>query len=275
MDDPTASLALVPVARIPGGPTAAAIRLWRLSLGVMLLALAGWVAGPFLRSFGPSLWGFAPSLRGWLESHGVDREGVSGRGVDGAASAGEGMPLPGEEPAGDSVFRLAIPERGESLRPAPPEGPVRDRPPTAAPVGRPDGLPPVPGVFNAPPPAFADGYRTTLRMPPPPLLDPMDAIPRRPSERPIAAVPEQTRIDRSRLPQIHVVRDGDDLTRIAIRIYGNPAMADSILAANRDRLRDPAILPIGMRLVLPAATAGLQTAAPPQGRSGWLEPPAG
>ena len=74
---------------------------------------------------------------------------------------------------------------------------------------------------------------------------------------------------------MHVVRDGDDLTGIAIRIYGNPAMADAILAANRDRLRDPAILPIGMRLVLPAATASVETAEPPRGRSGWLEPPAG
>jgi phage tail protein X len=53
------------------------------------------------------------------------------------------------------------------------------------------------------------------------------------------------------VPETYAVRDGDDLTSLAIRFYGHPAAAAAIVAANRDRITDPDILPIGFRLRLP------------------------
>lgn len=75
------------------------------------------------------------------------------------------------------------------------------------------------------------------------------------------------------VPATYAVRDGDDLTSLAIRFYGHPAAAGAILAANRDHLATPDILPIGLRLRLPppwAVTAG-RTAA----ESRAIEPGAG
>ena len=47
------------------------------------------------------------------------------------------------------------------------------------------------------------------------------------------------------------MRDGDDLTSIATKIYGHPGAAGVIWSVNRDRLTDPALLPIGMELRIP------------------------
>lgn len=49
------------------------------------------------------------------------------------------------------------------------------------------------------------------------------------------------------------VRLGPDetLSSLARRLYGDPAMADAIFAANRDRLRSPHLATAGMELRLP------------------------
>ena len=62
-----------------------------------------------------------------------------------------------------------------------------------------------------------------------------------------------------------VVRDGDDLTTIAVRVYGHPGAAGAIIAANRDRITDPALLPVGVPLRLPPSwnPAGDAGATPP------------
>jgi phage tail protein X len=69
------------------------------------------------------------------------------------------------------------------------------------------------------------------------------------------------------------VRDGDDLTAIAIRFYGTPAAAAAIWQANRGTLRDPGLLPIGVELLLPQPDAiGL---GPSSGQRRSIEPPLG
>jgi nucleoid-associated protein YgaU len=52
-------------------------------------------------------------------------------------------------------------------------------------------------------------------------------------------------------PSSYTIRDGDDLTSIASRLYGHPGAAEAIWSANRDRLNDPGVLPIGLSLRIP------------------------
>ncbi|NDC53615.1 MAG: LysM peptidoglycan-binding domain-containing protein [Planctomycetia bacterium] len=49
----------------------------------------------------------------------------------------------------------------------------------------------------------------------------------------------------------YVVRDGDDLTGIAMKVYGHAGGAQAIWTVNRDRLSDPNLLPIGLELRIP------------------------
>jgi nucleoid-associated protein YgaU len=104
-----------------------------------------------------------------------------------------------------------------------------------------------------PTPPLGPAYRSALMAPPPPLLDEAPVAPRRAAvftgfmTRP-AAVPAE-----GGTPPTYRVRDGDDLASIATRFYGHPSAASRLWAANRDRLVDPALLPIGIELRLPPA----------------------
>ena len=133
-------------------------------------------------------------------------------------------------------------------------------------------LPPVGAIPLQAGAALATAYRSTLEVPPPPLLDgqqppPLAASwgasrqPDRPGPRPVAQ-PSAA---------VYLIRDGDDLTGIAMRLYGNPAAAAVIWQANRGLLRDPGILPIGATILLPnpELVTGLTQAGP---RSSSIEP---
>ncbi len=69
---------------------------------------------------------------------------------------------------------------------------------------------------------------------------------------------------------LHTVVDGDTLATLAERYLGSSARAEEIYQANRDVLRDPKLLPIGVELKLPprvgrpapAATPSSKTAPP-------------
>lgn len=127
-----------------------------------------------------------------------------------------------------------------------------------APPPPPAPLPPVAADMSRSTPQVAPAYRSTLDVPPPPLLD-ADSPP------PLAvawSANDASRAGRAALAaaspppaasSVYVVRDGDDLTGIATRFYGNPAAADVIWSVNRDRLTDPSLLPIGMELSIPPA----------------------
>lgn len=132
--------------------------------------------------------------------------------------------------------------------PAPAQSFAEQRPPSP-----PERLPTAfPGVVTEMP-GMSPLYRSPLDVPPPPLLDEHGPPPTAPgwathgnrsqASPPTDAMPSP--------PTTCTVRDGDDLTTIAVRMYGHPGAAAAILAANRDQLVDPQILPIGMRLRLP------------------------
>ncbi len=57
-------------------------------------------------------------------------------------------------------------------------------------------------------------------------------------------------------PKTHIVVDGDSLAKLAKRYLDSPDRADVIFAANRDVLKSPDLLPIGVELKIPGrATA--------------------
>lgn len=150
-------------------------------------------------------------------------------------------------------------------------------PPALAPPPLPSSDPVAPAVIDAQPlpgrpadvtlapPPFPAQYRSTLDVPPPPLLDVDAAAPLVVGEP--GAAPGPIRTVSAQVPavtasQTYAVRDGDDLTGIASRIYGHPGAAEAIWNANRDRLTDPALLPIGLVLRLPPSWT------PPASRTG-------
>jgi phage tail protein X len=163
---------------------------------------------------------------------------------------------------------------GPVVQPGPPAGWLPEVPPAPGgaalavresyqPPPPPAPLPPPAGGLAAAGPDLSVAYRSTLEVPPPPLID---------GQRPppltvgwTARGGREPAPGRRPLPSpagTYRVRDGDDLTAIASRFYGTPAAARLIWEANRGRLADPAILPIGIELVLPhpAAESGLEPA---------------
>jgi nucleoid-associated protein YgaU len=120
----------------------------------------------------------------------------------------------------------------------------------------PAALPPVALDLARSTPAIDASYRSTLDVPPPPLLD-ADTPP------PLAVAWSANGAHAALAggaagaPQgdasTYVVRDGDDLTSIAIKLYGHAGGAQAIWSVNRDRLSDPNVLPIGLELRIPPA----------------------
>lgn len=121
--------------------------------------------------------------------------------------------------------------------------------PTYQPPPLPASLPAQPSAMARPAPPLGETYRSTLAVPPPPLLDAHGPPPLAPGWT--SRSPQRTQPAMAPVPATYAVRDGDDLTSLAIRFYGHPAGAAAIVAANRDRIADPDILPIGVQLRLP------------------------
>jgi nucleoid-associated protein YgaU len=125
-------------------------------------------------------------------------------------------------------------------------------PPPPAPLGA------VAQEFALPPPGMPDLYRAAHGAPPPPLLDGPRSEPGLGPGTQAAAVqaagPPHPWHDPATTAarSTYRVRDGDDLVGIAARLYGHPAAARAVWEANRDRLADPGLLPIGLELRLPA-----------------------
>ncbi len=120
----------------------------------------------------------------------------------------------------------------------------------------PGPLPPVEAGLVAPSPPLASNYRTTLAAPPPPLLDGQRPPPLAVGWAARGSGPAVTVRQPPAVPSTgrYRVRDGDDLTSIALRFYGTSAVARAIWEANRERLPDPGLLPIGLELRLPPPT---------------------
>ena len=225
-------------------------------------------SAPQLAPAGPAAWaGAGPvSAPGPARAGGYcipdPRSAVVGAPDGAAPQEAVGLPLPADD--------LHAPSAG--YQPPPP----------------PDVLPASPTDLTLAPPAFNSTYRSTLDVPPPPLLDvsapaplavstptrdrqamlavgqmsgggmihtvsaeihpvPLDtSLSPRAGSVPVAITPAA-----SAAPSQYTIRDGDDLTSIATRLYGHPGAAEAIWSANRDRLADPAVLPIGLSLRIP------------------------
>jgi len=120
-------------------------------------------------------------------------------------------------------------------------------------------LPPVAGGPAGSEPRLQGAYRSTLDVPPPPLLDAQRPPPVAVgwTARGIAAPRPQSpqRPGGPAAPSRWRVRDGDDLNAIANRVYGTPLAAPAIWQANRGIIPDPSLLPIGAEILLPPASA--------------------
>jgi nucleoid-associated protein YgaU len=228
------------------------VRLVRYTIGLALIVAGGVAAGPYVSSIAAAYGRTRdlappPATTAWVQQ------------IAGAA------PQPGG-------FHALPPAQPEALQPpaAWHEAPAPDLPPDEAwaapsvpfvprsdyrPPPPPSALPPVAADLARPAPPIDPAYRSTLDTPPPPLLD-ADAPP------PLAvAWSANGAVPRSRgvptLPtgdtSTYVVRDGDDLTGIALKMYGHAGGAQAIWSVNRDRLVDPTILPIGLELRIPPA----------------------
>jgi len=170
----------------------------------------------------------------------------------------------GPQPVGQaSAESPATPARSltDWLPPAPAD--VATAPePEPAPAPRPDyrppappePLPPVAAPLAHAPPGLGNAYRSTLDVPPPQLLDaekpPPLAVSWSAQDAARPAAPPHL-MPAALVPATYRVRDGDDLPGIADRLYGNPAAASAVWAANRDVIPDPSLLPIGAELRLP------------------------
>ena len=145
-----------------------------------------------------------------------------------------------------------------------------------SPPPRPDQLPPVAAAALAEAPGMNGTYRSTLQVPPPPLLDahaPPPAAAAWAVPTPAPAAVGQSPVAAEPAPSTYVIRDGDDLATISARFYGHPGAAPALWAANRDLIPNPDLLPIGAQIRLPPpwAMPGIAATQPAGVRS--IEPP--
>jgi len=189
-----------------------------------------------------------------------------------------GMPAVGGRPAAPVTQQGALPPVAIGLEAAgaPWDQALETTPPDSggglqwdhAPPPPPAPLPPVPHELAQATPAFGSAYRSTLRVPPPDLLDatappptaswapPDPAVPER-VPAPVLGIATASQIGGGDLtvPATYRVQDGDDLGTIAGRFYGYPGAAAAIWSANRAAIPDPELLPIGAELRLPPSWA--------------------
>jgi nucleoid-associated protein YgaU len=74
----------------------------------------------------------------------------------------------------------------------------------------------------------------------------------------LLAAPAPVRADR-----VHVVQPGDSLWRIAAVVTGDPTLWPLLYRANRDQIKDPALLYPGQRLTIPDFEAPARTERTP------------
>ncbi|MBT6642872.1 MAG: LysM peptidoglycan-binding domain-containing protein [Planctomycetaceae bacterium] len=107
--------------------------------------------------------------------------------------------------------------------------------------------------LGATPPDLYGAYRTTVEMPPPPLLDGSQDVAKYRTDRTTNKSKGPRRQMPDSIPETYRVQDGDDLTGIATRLYGHPRAATALWQMNANRLSSPEVLPIGFEMVVPPA----------------------
>jgi len=253
------------------------VQVVRFAVGLAMVSAGGLLVAPFLAAVVESarLPADPPPANPSPRTGGAALPSAAVFAVPGTGLAGS----PVEQPGGFAAVDREQPQR----LPA-------DAPPTAESPVRPAELPPVRPAGR--PPGLAAAYRSTVEMPPPPLLDVAGPAAARPgrtrglssasrggpsaavavaaaasnADRPAGAVPARA------LPDRYRVRDGDDLTAIATAMYGHPRGAAALWEANADRLESPDLLPIGMPLVVPPAWQVFQRDQAVAGNLRQIEP---
>lgn len=102
-------------------------------------------------------------------------------------------------------------------------------------------------------PNLYGAYRTTVEMPPPPLLDGSKDVAQHQMDQTSKKRRGPRRHTPESIPETYLVQDGDDLTGIATRLYGHPRAASALWQVNANRLSSPEVLPIGFEMVVPPA----------------------
>ncbi len=71
----------------------------------------------------------------------------------------------------------------------------------------------------------------------------------------VRPLPQDSPADEPKAPTwvVHRVRDGDSLEQLAAKYLGSPDRAEEILLWNCDRIEDPAMLPLGVELLIPSS----------------------
>ena len=220
----------------------------RFAFGAALLAAGGTLVAPLATSLAAAARTTAPSPQPAVSPQPPVPHGPNPVGVPLGAAPAPALPQvdvgppPPVEPWGDATGV----DGGFQLDRCPP-------PPPAP-------LPPSPRELALANPALGAAYRSTLHVPPPPLLDAESPPPTAawataptPSASPVPAAPPLpvAAVGELTVPSTYRIQDGDDLGTIAGRFYGQPAAASAIWAANRETIPNPDLLPIGAELRLP------------------------
>jgi nucleoid-associated protein YgaU len=210
----------------------------RFVIGMAMLAAGVALAQPFAAAVLAARGGFAPAAYG--PAIAPPTSGTES-GLSAMMIGSGGHTIPDPRPTG--VVEVPSGPPMAATGPFPPTSP----PPPPVPL-------PASGLDRTPASPLLEGtYRSTVDIPPPPLLDVHAPPPLSAGwsvhdvARPVAPSPAL----QPAMPADYVVRDGDDLTGIALKVYGHAGAATAIWTANRDRLTDPQVLPIGLALRLP------------------------
>ena len=134
---------------------------------------------------------------------------------------------------------------------APPEDQTKSLPPVET---SPPAAPTAPQTVPAPPEAVPPAVvaEPIVVTPGPPPAPPTEQIQPAPTEKPVFVVvppPQQQETP----PRYHVVVEGDTLSRIAEKYYGQERFANEIFKANRNIIKNPDLLHIGWKLRIPSA----------------------
>jgi len=218
------------------------LQVFRFVIGLGLVVAGGFLAAPFVSAVIDS----AQDPRGGLpQAEPVDRHGSGqpNHSVGVFAVPGKGATQAGVIPQAGSPS-----QQSHRLIPLLAEPSGKTGAQTVIPL---EPMPQPPRTNRLP--GLTPAYRSTVEVPPPPLLDARMTAPARLSAVGQSVAGEPMRPVPGSIPDCYRVKDGDDLTGIATQLYGHPRGAAALWQANADRLDSPELLPIGMSLRVPPA----------------------
>ncbi len=231
---------VVPVQRVSrhlsGERMTSLVQFFRFLVGLGMVIAGGVVAAPLISSI------LSAATSGPVPS-GQVRGAAQGRTSQSPIHA---FTVPGSVPIETDPVQYTYDSVGSSL--SPPNG-ISLLP--KAPIGLPERMPKQ--TLGATPPDLYGAYRTTVEMPPPPLLDGSQDVAKYRMDRTTESSKGPRRQVPDSIPETYRVRDGDDLTGIATRLYGHPRAATALWQVNANRLSSPEVLPIGFEMVVPPA----------------------